>query len=468
MPKREVAEFTLQICESAVRVPASGANATLQLDTPLRILPGRREVHEGIWLETGEHIVSKCYLPHPKMQRDWKREWQGLLQLRKLELPAPVPLFTAKDLNSGALWVAMRYIEGAEPIKSILPQLGSGRGALMGQLAQVLAQMQEAGARQTDQHIGNWVFDGSQVYLLDAGTVRFRGKALSAAERINDLATLSATLDMASQDAFCDATCHKSFADRLPNLVIRKQRKRLKKHYKKTRRDCTEYKRQDGPEHKGVSSNKANQNLVKAFFDSPETFMEQGTRLKSGNTCTVQEFEYEERSYVLKRYNLKPLPTRLRRCMKESRAMKSWSNAWCLLTAHIPTARPVAVYEEQRGALPGRSYLLMEAVEGQLLTERMALIEDPAEVIRIVDSVAGVWRALANIRAVHKDMKASNWIIDNESEAVIFDLDALELGLPTPLFLRGHKKDFRRFMKNWSGNTMLEQQFRKKLMEADD
>ncbi|MGB0743785.1 MAG: lipopolysaccharide kinase InaA family protein, partial [Opitutales bacterium] len=351
-------------------------------------------------------------------------------------------------------------------IKTMLPKLGAQRVAVMGQLADVVTKMHEAGARQTDQHIGNWVYDGSKVYLLDAGTVRFAAGPLSRAERVNDLATLSATLDLPSQDAFRSAQGNAPYAGELPALTVKQQARRLKKHYKKTRRNCTEYKRQDGPAHRGVSANQADQSLVEAFFNSPESFVKQGTRLKSGNTCTVQSFEYQGKAYVLKRYNLKPLPTRLRYSLKESRAMKSWSNAWCLLTAHIPTARPVAVYEERRGILRGRCYLLMEKVEGVLLADYIEKIADAKVLSETAGAVAQVWRGLANIRAVHKDMKATNWIINKRGRAVIFDLDSMVLAQSKHYFEHGRRKDFQRFMKNVSNSPEVEKEFRKQLLEA--
>ena len=116
-----------------------------------------------------------------------------------------------------------------------------------------------------------------------------------------------------------------------------------RKHYQKSRRECTEYGIRHDKHYRGLFAKTAEPQVVDAFFADPEAFMTQGERLKSGNTCTVQRFQFANRGYVLKRYNLKPLLTRIRRNFKESRAMKS------LVECLVPPARKYTHRPSGRG-----------------------------------------------------------------------------------------------------------------------
>ncbi len=467
MPTSDVSTFSLRVCESAVDALSPGDAISLTRENALRILPERREVHSGHWVEGDQAIVSKCYLPHKRKERDSQREWQGLKRLNAFRLPAPKPLFSAENPIDGSIWVVMRYIEGARPLQTLLSELNKEETVeVMRQLAEIMQQMHADGARQTDQHIGNWAYDGEQVYLLDAGTVQFQDAALSSEQSLNDLAALCATLAPQALQAFHHALKQPQQLEALKAATTESHRRRLRRHYQKTRRECTEYGVRDSHQSKGLFSKTADRELVDAFFKNPETFMEQGTRLKSGNTCTVQSFEFASRHYVLKRYNLKPLLTRLRRNFKESRALKSWSNAWCLLLANIPTARPVAVYEERCGLLRGRCYLLMEQIEGQLLPEYLEQHDTSESKHAVVNSIAEIWDSMRAIRAVHRDLKATNWMIDSNGRAVLFDLDALSFGLSDQSFLQGQAKDYARFIKNWDEQAELTQRFSKKLING--
>ncbi len=467
MPTSTVSTFSLRVCESAVDTVSAGTTVNLQRGDALRILPGRREVHAGHWLEGNQTIVSKCYLPHKRQERDSRLEWAGLKQLNQANLPAPQPLFIAENTSDGSTWVVMRYIEHAQALQTLLGELNEAETAeVMGQLAQIMQQMHDAGARQTDQHIGNWAYDGTRVYLLDAGTVRFTNTPLTSKQRLEDLAALCATLAPTALKAFHQALQQPEQLTALRAATTESHRKRLRKHYQKTQRECTEYGVRSNSTHQGLYSKTAQRELVDHFFSNPEALMAQGTRLKSGNTCTVQSFEFDTKAYVLKRYNLKPLVTRIRRNFKESRARKSWSNAWCLLLANIPTARPVAVYEEQNGWLRGRCYLLMEQLDGQLLPDYLATHRTAQAQQQTIASITEIWDSMRAIRAVHRDLKATNWMVNAQGQALLFDLDALSFGLSDQAFLQGQAKDYARFMRNWSEQPELTEGFSNKLIKG--
>jgi aminoglycoside phosphotransferase (APT) family kinase protein len=452
----------------------------LKLTEALRILPERREVYAGRLLGAERAVVAKRFLSHPKQARDWRREWDGLLTLEALNLSAPRPLCVAEEPDGSAVWVVMDRIEGAV---SVLDGFDHGdrdeRAELAQQLAKLVDAAHRAGVRQGDQHVDNWAWDGARRYLLAAGSIEFSKHALPERARLLDLAGICVTLAPAAEQAFCAAIDTVYLIDdtdlkgrllyELEGAIVSLQGERTRRYFKKTRRSCTEFVRVDTATYRAVHVRHADAELIDALLNDPEALMVEGERLKAGNTCTVQGFSSGGQAYVLKRYNKKPLVDRLRKVFSDSRALTSWSSAWVLDMAFIPTGRAVAVYEDGQERLPGLRYLLMERIEGQLLPDYVKSCEgDLARVEAMADDFAQIWASLGRLRAAHGDLKATNLIVGTEGRLHLFDLDAFRFGLGTRAFERGRAKDLKRFMKNWSDRSELAQLFEAKIREVSE
>ncbi|MGZ0709065.1 lipopolysaccharide kinase InaA family protein [Coraliomargarita sp. W4R53] len=445
----------------------------LEIGDALRILPGRREVYRGR-LPSGEiEVVAKCFLPHPKQARDWRREWEGLLQLQSAGLPAPAPLAVCEDA-AGSVYVVMEYLSGAVTLGEFTT--GAGRAELrecMAHLATLIDALHQAGARQTDQHIDNWAVTAGQLYLLDAGTYRFESGPLPDADRISDLAAICATLPPHAETLFRKSLTSYGreagiYASGEVEVALRAaipkvQQARVRRYYKKSQRACTEFGQHTAGAWRGMFGKGAHADLVATFFEDPDALMDHGERIKSGNTCTVQKLRFEGRSYVLKRYNQKAWLTRLRRALGESRARKSWSNSWILNMSFIPTASCVA-FAEESGFPLRRSFLLMEEVDAMLLPEYVAQYRgDALRLSALVEAVGCIWDQLARIAAVHGDLKATNWMVDAAGGVSLIDLDSFRFGLSASVFKLGREKDMKRFLENWKSAPELAEAFRMRL-----
>ena len=108
----------------------------------------------------------------------------------------------------------------------------------------------------------------------------------------------------------------------------------------------------------------------------------------------------------------------------------------------------------------------MEKIEGQLLPFYLKTQNDEDSRQRVVDSIVEIWNSMRAIRAVHRDLKATNWMVDADGNAVLFDLDALAFGLSDQRFLQGQAKDYARFIKNWQEQPELTQCFSDKLIKG--
>ena len=429
----------------------------------LRTLPGRRIVSRGRIIGAGLDVVVKCFLPHAKQERDSRREWQGLNNLQNSGLPVPSPYAVCRD-DEGNIYVLMQYLEGATTLGNYLESATLEKSkALMATLAGLVDKLHGAGARQMDQHVDNWAVVGESLYLVDAGTYRFVEGSLSVSDRCSDIAAICVALPPFAEALFRSSLKLDPAASVIESAILHVQQTRARRYYKKSQRSCTEFieYREDGQ--KGMSLRNADSALIEDFFRDPESIMKLGERLKSGNTCAVQALEYGEKFYVLKRYNRRPFLTRLRRSLFPSRTRKSWSNACVLNLAFIPTAKPVAFLEI--GNFPQKmGYLLMERIDGELLSEYVARFrEDDLLMKSLVMEVGRVWDSLARLRAVHGDLKATNWIVSSTGEVHLFDLDSLSIGLSNRTYLAGRRSDMQRFLKNWASDPQLAEAFRKRM-----
>ena len=441
----------------------------------LRKLPGRRDVFKARLVDQQMDVVVKCYYPHAKQARDWKNEWDGLQKLQALNLPAPKPLTVCRSENDD-ICVLMEFIESAKTLGDFLELASVEERALaMNNLAQLVDRLHGSGARQSDQHIDNWAISNGDICLLDAGTFQFKEGALELKERIMDLSAICATLLPNAEMQFRKCleeqywigggdVRSKLLGEDLEASIVQLQQERVRRYYKKTQRTCTEFGKWASPNTSGMYSKEADSIVVEKFFTDPEALLSSGDRLKSGNTCTVQRIELRGRRYVLKRYNVKPFFTQFRRSLSPSRAGVSWSNGWVLNLAFIPTAKPVAFLD--LGGFPrGCSYLLMEAIEGQLLPDYVAKHSHSDEIMNdLVESIGRVWDALQRLRAAHGDLKVTNWMLSAEGKVFLFDLDSFGFGLSDPAYQRGRLKDMNRFLKDWESYPNLAAAFRQRML----
>jgi len=472
--------ITLRVVESTDQLNAAAAELQLEVREALRLLPDRREVYAGQLCSNQQAVVAKRFLEHPKQARDWRREWDGLVKLNALNLSAPRPLYVAEEVDGSAIWVIMARIEGAVSVQDAFLEGDSDeRTELAQQLAKLVDAAHRAGVRQGDQHVDNWAWDGARLYLLDAGSMEFSKYALSERARLQDLAGICVTLAPAAERAFRsairskylvdDQTLKERLLDELDGAIVALQAERTQRYFKKTRRTCTEFVETEAETYHALHLRQAAPELIEAFLSDPEALMLQGRRLKSGNTSTVQGFEYAGKAYVLKRYNKKPLLNRIRHLFSGSRALKSWSSAWVLDMAFIPTARAVAVYEDTRERLPGLRYLLMEQIEGRILPDYVESCgADLAQIEAVAEAFTQIWESLGRLRAAHGDLKATNLIVGPDGRLHLFDLDAFRFGLKASAFERGRAKDLRRFMQNWAGRPELTELFEAKLREVSE
>lgn len=444
----------------------------------LRVLPERREVRLATIKGDDRPVVLKCYLTHPKQIRDWVTEWNGLCALKERGLPAPVPVATAQN-DAGDRYVVMSRIKNADTLGAYLVRADAADvSRAMSKLVQVVQAVHDSGALQKDQHINNWAIADGAIYVLDAGSFKFSGNPLGRDDRLQDLASICVTLPphaevefrrvLVEAYQFYSGLAFSAEDTRALDKVAEKtQIARAKRYYKKTQRLCTEFEPKAFCDLRGMSLRTADAELIDSLLQEPDELMDRGERVKSGNTCSVQCFEWQGSEYVLKRYNRKSFWVRWRRSFLPSRAQRSWSNGWILNLSFIPSAEPIAFLDQ--GRYPrNRSFFLMRKIDALLLPDYVKRYRaDEAKMNDLAAEIERIWFLLGRLRASHGDMKATNWMVDAHGRVYLFDLDAFRFGLSVDAFTKGRAKDKRRFLKNWMGDTDLLNLFCERMERAE-
>ena len=111
-----------------------------------------------------------------------------------------------------------------------------------------------------------------------------------------------------------------------------------------------------------------------------------------------------------------------------------------------------------------QAFFVSEYVEGALGTEFFAIADNATETH--IDRVVGVFKELYRHRISHGDMKATNFIMA-PGGPVLIDLDAMRQHRSTQVHRHRFHRDKRRFLRNWSDNVVLQEQFAQRLEGID-
>ena len=465
-------------------IPSNPLEVTL--DTLLRDLPGRRQVWSAHCKGTQAlpPLLIKRYTPHSHQERDRQREWTNLKKLYALGLTLPPPLFTGQEAD-GTTIVALRYIKDARTLRDSLfdnsPEAASKpqQGHLFRRLLETLGVQHRAGVWQSDPHLENFLWQPPHLYALDAAGFRFhhcpKRLGLNHRTRVHNLAQIFIQVPYTYESELWDAI--PAYLQHHPHLSVTRlsqslrrrlplhRKRRLVRYIKKTQRSCSAFEHSHFHNRHLLCDRKLPTTLKTHLCRDPDNLIAQGKIIKNGTTATVAEIHSEDgQTYILKRYNPKPVSYRLSHICTHSRARRSWinGNAWRLLG--LPTPRPWACVEEKQGPFTVRSFLLTAKDTGKTLLEFARQHQHhPQTLYATAVAFTHVWHAWRALRAVHGDLKATNILVDPQGQPSFIDLDSFHFFLPPILYRARFKKDLHRFMQNWHNNPAVAVIFSKAL-----
>ena len=439
----------------------------------LRHLAGRRTVWQV--LHEGSTMLLKLFYKHPKQLRDVGREWDNASRLYDEGVQIPKPLFTGRS-SDGVSVVAFEFIDNGRVLGEALA--GADVSVQQNSLSQLLAmhaQLHSLGCYQSDNHLGNYLWNDNDLYMLDAASCVFKSASLSIGERIKNMAMLEANIPLPLGGLYSEAFpqylkhCQGKvdpavFSSRYTGAFTKAVRKRLEDYRRKTKRSSSELERVKLPGKTWHACRNMDAGLKQKLLDDPDQFFMADELLKDGNTCSVSDFKHDDREYVIKRYNRKSLVYRLLHMLMPVRALTSWTGGHVLRLFGVATPKPVACLICKSGLLTSRAYLVMEKVFGRELNS----IEKPALLdvqIGLPEKFAQIWLELDTLRVTHGDMKASNLILGSDNQLILIDLDGIGFHRLRWTYNKSKKKDLLRFLRNWADDPEIQAAFKKTLSE---
>lgn len=430
----------------------------------LRVLPGQRYVARGQW--RGVQVLAKLMVGD-RARRHFDRELAGAQQLAAQQLTTPALL--DQGFGEAGGWLLFEYLEGAQSLHDTwlavarqLP-LSEGQRDVLGSALAEIATLHAKGLWQSDLHLDNLMRHEQRLYIIDGGGIRAElpGQPLSRERVLENLALFFAQLPTALEPFVEELLVHYllvNSAHALPlEALVDKTRvardQRLASYLKKVGRDCTAF--SVHRDQKGVVAVRREcEAELRGVLTDPDGFIAAGVALKRGGSATVARVDSPERPLVIKRYNIKGAKHWLKRFWRPSRAWHSWVEAHRLEVLGIATPQPLAMIEERRFGLRGRSYLITDYVEGQDIIARFAPYVDGAPPEHELLALEQLFLALFRERISHGDLKGTNVLWRDGSWALI-DLDALQQHRSPARFHQAFAKDRERLLRNWPVDSNL-------------
>ena len=470
--------------------------STLAIHEIVRVVVGKRLVCKAIW--NGQQVYAKLFID-ANAKRYAQRDQQGVTALVQASITTPELLYAGSfyqaDTETGQvlLFKALVSAKNAEMLyhkllESSHPQQAqnAARLHLMLQLTQIVARLHTTGLQQTDLHFKNFLIDAETVYAIDGDGIKSFSPLFKKRQKQRNLATFFSKLDALDNTRidecyahYCTLTGIEHSALDYANVyqLTQQLQQKAASNYadKKVFRTCTDVKvKQDFAQYAALSSDFANAYLSEGISTKhlDDSLSEQRDRLKSGNTCTVGKALIANQAVVIKRYNIKHFWHGLKLSVSQSRAAKSWANAFRLTILNIATAKPLALIELRFGWLKRRAYFLTEYLDAPDIAAFFSETQDITIKEKVAHETALLFYKLNSLQISHGDCKASNIKI-LDGKPVLIDLDSMQAHrgawwFSSWWFEKKHIKDLKRFMKNWTDSPETSALFKQAFVQVYD
>jgi len=434
---------------------------TLFVEQCLRLLPGRRVAVRAQW--RGRGVFLKVFFGR-KARAEYQYERDMIERLSAAAVQVPTLLATGTVAGGGYVLVS-EFLPDAVDIQQHWQCLSddTAKEPLFKALVSMQLALYRSGLYQADAHLGNYVISEGNLFALDAGGVkpaRFRRRALF----LSNLALLLAQFNWRefpkltgwTQESL--AASNSVLADcrlgELQERLLYRWRRRLRKVSDKSLRACSKVlERKTSGLHLLCRRRYASAKLLQSIecTERLDQLLAQGSLLKQGNSATVAKVELDGRAVVIKRYNLKSRWIAVKRALQTSRARRSWYNAHLLELMGFDTPEPIALIEEKIGGFTQRAYLITAWTRGQDFGDAISADGQSSDYVELFSEL---FKGLRLARVSHGDMKATNFIIEQQALTLI-DLDSMRFHRCSHIFHKRLKKDVGRFLANWK-NTVPE------------
>ncbi|MDL1962975.1 MAG: hypothetical protein LWW98_01340 [Deltaproteobacteria bacterium] len=440
----------------------NGFTSNLVCTQMLRIIPGKRLVCAGEWDE--KPVVVKIFLSHRNARRHCNREIKGINALKNVGIKTSAFLLQGDLRRDSTPVLVFQRVMPALNIYEVFDQTKTEekRRELLKRIAVVIAEQHEAGLKQTDLHLGNFLLSDNDIYTIDGDTVDTRqiGTPLPKAKSMKNIGLYFAQFDPNFDHLFSAAFqayaakrswhADKNLFNDLLKEIKFQRKNRKEKYLHKIFRECTAFVCHKSWNSHMVCDRNFYHGEMKKLIADPDSVIDLSKLLKNGNSSTVALVEVNNKVLVIKRYNIKNFMHALKRCPRNTRAWSSWRNTHRLESLGIPTPKPIAFFEKRWGPFRSTSYYISEYIDGTDLYDLIISDKSKEISIEILSKRFGeILKSLADACMSHGDFKATNFIVAG-SRLFIIDIEGMREHIFKWSLRRALKRDCKRFMRNWN------------------
>ena len=430
---------------------------TLVCEKILRLLPGRRLVCRAK-SETGD-ILVKLFLGAGS-RREASADAAAIRAMMAADIATPALRDEVRVQGRPHVALLFDFIPRARSFRQAWTAAAEEeRQTLLERLLKLVAAQHQAGLRQRDFHLNNFLVDDrGELFAIDGGDFVVAANPLGKSAAIANLSILFGHLprrelqrSAAALTGYCELRGWKDDVQvysRVSRGADDFRHRRARRISRKGYRNCSEFvvRRKQGL-HIHQRRDLPVDELDRWLAATDLAPLGDDRILKPGNSQTVWRTRLGAQEVVVKRYNLKNFLHALRRAFSRSRASRSWENAHRLRAYHIATPRPLAMIEERWGPLRRRAWLITDVAQGVGANRYIPDHPEEGNLRSLADTVA----AFGENGLVHGDMKATNFIMSGTGVEVI-NLDSMHRPRTAPARRARIHRDRLRFLQNWKGD----------------
>ncbi len=449
------------------QIALADRNEILTCDDVIRIVPKKRLLAFGTWGD--KEVAIKLFYGERDAERNAERDASGVELLMQANVPTAKLLYEGsidKDrihilifekINQGTslatLWQTRKNLDDVRP--------------LLHAVTVEIATQHVLGILQRDLHLNNFLVTEKTIYTLDGGQIECFENPLDKPLSIEYLALFLVQLGIGVEDLqqelfdvytksrgwIVSPADIKTFNKFLTKLA----HERMFNYKKKIFRSCSAFNKVEKVNKKMMYDRQYESSEFKHLLSNPDAYVENPAAvvLKAGRSSTVVKIMVDGRPLVIKRYNIKNLWHGLRRCLRSSRAQQSWRIAQQLYASGVATPKPIAFIENKVLGFRGKSYFIMDYVEGQHVGNYFADHKNDLPACeRMMLSTLALFKNLTKLRIIQGDLKMTNILIVNDTPHLIDFDGALEYFFNKSLN-RAYEKELNRFMRNWENTPQI-------------
>jgi 3-deoxy-D-manno-octulosonic acid kinase len=402
-------------------------------------------------------VIVKAYTPRGRLDGFLRGsvleahahvEWRAGRALAAAGLPVAEPLavgWETRGLARRRSWIVLAEVPGARDLKAVAADPGVPAGlrrALLAQLADLWRVLHDRGFRHEDPNLENFLVtaeDGPpRLVLIDLRRVRASGGPLDREARAESLARLYPTAlgnaSFSDQIRFLARYLGPGagreelrwFRDQIRRegqpIVTRRAQQRMRGAIQGDRR----YSRLEaGGLRWHVRRDGTGRALDVLLADPEAAFADPASVIKSGRSAKIARAS----PFILKRFNQKRPLNQFFDRVRLDRARRNLALGALLDFLQIRTPRALAAAAVRRGGLVKRGYLVTEEVAG---ARPLAACLGGEVAPALLEEVGAMIGRLHAWGWVHRDLKATNILVDPHGLPWLVDLDGIRARSATP------------------------------------